>query len=144
MVHRLQIVITCVCVCVCVCAESCPMLSNPMDCTPQAPLSIGFSRQEYWSGLPFPPPGDLPYPGIKPLSSVLGGFFITEPLRACSHLISGSTLQIFNLTVLIVSGIVLLFTRGSEWRRQWHPTPVLLPGKSHGWRSLVGSSPWSR
>ena len=29
------------------------------------------------------------------------------------------------------------------WRRQWHPTPVLLPGKSHGWRSLVGCSPWS-
>ena len=31
---------------------------------------------------------------------------------------------------------------GSDWRRQWHPTPVLLPGKSHGWRSLVGCSPW--
>ena len=30
------------------------------------------------------------------------------------------------------------------WRRRWQPTPVLLPGKSHGWRSLVGSSPWSR
>ena len=30
------------------------------------------------------------------------------------------------------------------WRRQWHPTPVLLPGKSHGWRSLVGCLPWSR
>ena len=29
-----------------------------------------------------------------------------------------------------------------NWRRQWHPTPVLLPGKSHGWRSLVGCSPW--
>ena len=29
-----------------------------------------------------------------------------------------------------------------SWRRQWHPTPVLLPGKSHGWRSLVGHSPW--
>ena len=29
-----------------------------------------------------------------------------------------------------------------EWRRHWHPTPVLLPGKSHGWRSLVGCSPW--
>ena len=28
------------------------------------------------------------------------------------------------------------------WRRQWHPTPVLLPGKSHGWRSLLGGSPW--
>ena len=32
----------------------------------------------------------------------------------------------------------------SIWRRQWHPTPVLLPGKSHGWRSLVGCSPWGR
>ena len=36
------------------------------DC--QAPLSTGFSRQEYWSGLPFPPPGNLPDPGIKPAS----------------------------------------------------------------------------
>ena len=34
--------------------------------------------------------------------------------------------------------------RLSVWRRQWHPTPVLLPGKSHGWRSLVGCSPWGR
>ena len=32
----------------------------------------------------------------------------------------------------------------TKWRRQWHPTPVLLPGKSHGWRSLVGCSPWGR
>jgi len=32
--------------------------------------------------------------------------------------------------------------RDDFWRRQWHPTPVLLPGKSHGWRSLVGYSPW--
>ena len=31
-----------------------------------------------------------------------------------------------------------------QWRRQWHPTPVLLPGKSHGWRSLVGYTPWGR
>ena len=33
---------------------------------------------------------------------------------------------------------------GIKWRRQWHPTPVLLPGKSHGWRSLEGCSPWDR
>jgi len=32
----------------------------------------------------------------------------------------------------------------ADWRRQWHPTPVLLSGKSHGWRSLVGCSPWGR
>ena len=36
----------------------------------QAPLSMGFSRQEYWSGLPFPPPGDLPHSGIEPASPV--------------------------------------------------------------------------
>ncbi|ELR60425.1 hypothetical protein M91_18992, partial [Bos mutus] len=47
----------------------------------QAPLSMGFPRQEYWSGLPFPTPGDLPDPGIKPASLVspalAGGFFTT-------------------------------------------------------------------
>ena len=37
----------------------------------QAPLSMGFSRQEYWSGLPCPPPGDLPNPGIEPGSLAL-------------------------------------------------------------------------
>ena len=41
---------------------------QPMDWTPQASPSMGFSRQEYWSGLPCPPPGDLPHPGIKPES----------------------------------------------------------------------------
>jgi len=47
-----------------------------------APLSMGFSRQEYWSGLPFPPLGDLPDPETEPVSLVApalaGGFFITE------------------------------------------------------------------
>ena len=43
--------------------------------------SYGFSRQEYWIGLPFPSPGDLPNPGIKPTSPIVaGGFFTTEPL----------------------------------------------------------------
>ena len=46
----------------------------------QAPLSMGFSRQEYWSGLPLPPPGDLPNPGIKSESLALtGGCFTIEP-----------------------------------------------------------------
>ena len=47
----------------------------------QAPLSMGFSRQEYWSGLPFPPLGDLPDPGIEPISLIspvlVGGLFTT-------------------------------------------------------------------
>ena len=62
------------CVCVCMClllTQSCPTLCNAMDYSMQAPLSMGFSRQEYWSGLPFPSPGDLPDPGIKPGSPTL-------------------------------------------------------------------------
>ena len=55
----------------CVCAKSlqlCPILCDPMDYIAcQAPLSKAFSRQEYWIGLPCPPPGDLPDPGIKPI-----------------------------------------------------------------------------
>ena len=47
------------------------------------PVSMGFSRQEHWSGLPFPPPGDLPDPGIEPVSlgspPVSGGFFTPAP-----------------------------------------------------------------
>ena len=58
--------------CMCVLAtQSCSTRCNPMDCTCQAPLSMEFSRQEYWSGLPFPSPGDLPNPGIKPRSPAL-------------------------------------------------------------------------
>ena len=48
--------------------QSCPALCDPLIVACQAPLSVEFSRQEYWSGLPCPPPGDLPDPGIKPAS----------------------------------------------------------------------------
>ena len=57
--------------------------ATPWTVARQAPLSRGFPRQEYWSGLPFPPPGYLPNPGIEPMSpeslSLVGGFFTTEP-----------------------------------------------------------------
>ena len=46
--------------------------------------------------------------------------------------------------VTLILWNVLRLPLGSNRRRQWHPTPVLLPGKSHGWRSLVGCSPWGR
>ena len=62
-------------------AQLCSTLGNPMDYTVcQAPLSMGCSRQEYWSGLPFPSPWDLPNPRIKPKSPALADRFITtEP-----------------------------------------------------------------
>ena len=85
---------------------------------------MGFSRQEYWSGLPCPPPGDVPNPGFEPWCPALQVDSLPfEPpgkLGKCQFVVDHG------------------------WRRQWHPTPVLLPGKSHGWRSLVGCSPWGR
>ena len=59
--------------------QLCLTLYDPWIVARQAPLSMGFSRQENWSGLPCPPPGDLPDPGIKPVSlmspALAGGFF---------------------------------------------------------------------
>ena len=70
------------CMCVCSVAQS-SLSTTPCTVAYQASLSMGFSQQEYWSGLPFPPPGDLPIPGIKPTSPVspatAGRFFTTEP-----------------------------------------------------------------
>ena len=52
-------------------AKSCPALVTPWTIAREAPLSMGFSRQEYWSGLPFPFSGNLPNPGLKPRSPAL-------------------------------------------------------------------------
>ena len=53
------------------------LLATPWTAAHWAPLSVGFSRQEYWSGWPFPSPGDLPDPGIEPASLGLEGRFST-------------------------------------------------------------------
>ena len=61
-------------------AKSCLTLVTPWTVAHQAPLPMGFSRQEYWSGLPFPSPGDLPDPGIEPRSPALQADSLpTEP-----------------------------------------------------------------
>ena len=57
------------------------LFATPWTVVHQVPLSVEFSRQEYWSGLTFPPPGNLPKPGMKPESPALAGrFFTTMPL----------------------------------------------------------------
>ena len=77
----------CVCVCVCVSkhkyntniniyacvlvTQSCLTLCNPTDYSPPGSFIHGILQARYWSGLPFPSPGDLPYPGIKPQSPAL-------------------------------------------------------------------------
>ena len=77
----------CVCVCVCVCvlvAQSClTLFATAWMVACQAPLSMEFSRQEYWSGFPCPSPGDLPDQGTEPVSleppALAGRFFTPKP-----------------------------------------------------------------
>ena len=64
-----------------------------------------------------------------------------------THLPSGDTVLPSRVPSVLqghLQGHPLLTNVLQDWRRQWHPTPVLLPGESHGWRSLEGCSPWSR
>ena len=73
---------------VCVYAQSLSrvcLFEAPQTRAHQAPLSMEFPWQEYWSGLPFPPPGDLPYPGIVPTSSASPTWKLTgsSPRKAC-------------------------------------------------------------
>ena len=82
-------------------AQSCPTRCNPMDCNPSG--SMGFPRQECWSGLPFPSSGDLPESGIKTISLALAGRFLTtetpgKPVASTYYLFSWS---IYSLTSLV-------------------------------------------
>ena len=83
---------------------------------------MGFSRQDYWSGVPLPSPYRLQYS----VNGISGWLSVKE--CACQ-----SKRCRFDPWV-----------RKIPWRRKWQPTPVVLPGKSHGRRSLVGYNPWGR
>ena len=98
--------------CMCICVPSWPTLCYPTDCSCQAPLPMEFSRQEYWSGLPFPTPGNLPDPGIEPTSlaspALASGFFTCAPPGKASPLDWGTTKRrnITNAEVLLKEGEV--------------------------------------
>ena len=59
-------------------SQSCPTLKDPMDCSLPGSSSMGFSRQDYWSWVPLPSPGDLPNPGIEPRSPALQADTLTS------------------------------------------------------------------
>ena len=95
------------------------LLATPWTAAYKAPLSMGFSKQEYQSGLPLPSP------------------------YKCMAYVQKITLVYYYIGESIYLKISLFVMRqASMWRRQWHLTAVLLPWKSRGWRSLVGCSPW--
>ena len=124
---------------------------TPQTVTCQVLLSMGFSGQEYWCGLPCPPPRDLPNPVIKPISPVAPAFQVASlPL---SHL-GRSQLYIYMDLPGGVKGKEPdcqcrshrrhgfdPWVRKIPWRGAWQHTAVCLPGETHGLRSLVGYSP---
>ena len=119
------------------------LLATPWTASHQAPPSMGFSRQEYWSGVPSLSP--ILYivvcisveKAMAPHSSPLAWKipWTEEPGR----LQSMGSLRVGHNWVTSLS----LFTY-MHWRRKWQPTPVFFPGGSQGWRSLVGCRLWGR
>ena len=114
--------------------------ATPLTVARQAPLSMGFSRQEYWSGLPCPPPGDLPNSGIKPVSlrslALAGGFFTSsttwEPQTA--HTLEWKS-SIQGLGCLVqgwVSHHHYLILPSSHWSGLDNTGTYLVPSKQMG------------
>ena len=134
-----------VCVCVCVCVLShVQLFAAPCTVAHQAPLSMEFSRQEYWSRLPFPTPGDLPDPGIKPLSpafpALAGRFFTTSATWEVPHSslcftrfsvqLSSSVVSdsfVTPWTVLCQAFLSMEFSRQEYWSGLPFPSPGDLP-----------------
>ena len=85
-----------------ICSVACDSVT-PQTVAHQAPLSMGFARQEDWNGLPFPPPGNCPDARIEPVSPALaGGFFTTEPTgKPVLH--SGSSQNVVPETAILAS-----------------------------------------
>ena len=102
--------------CCCLVAKSLfDSLQPPWTVARQAPLSVEFSRQEYWSGLPCPPPGDLPDSGIEPLSPALTGRFFTAASPGKTWVYPGSARSAPHLTqILVLSPCFLSRHRGNR------------------------------
>ena len=117
------------CTRVCVRAQSQPTLCDPTECSPPGSSGHGISRQEHWSGLPFPPPGDLPDPGIKLTSPRLQGDSLPR-----SHLgsLSADKAQMQRLAcassrlIFTQRHVILAFTRKLSFRK------IDFPGGSDG------------
>ena len=113
-------------------AQFCPTLCNPMDCSLSGSPVHGILQARIldWVGISFSRGSSQPSDPTQ-VSCITGRFFTVWATRE-------SPTPIIN-----VSNWSENHSLYNAWRRQWHPTPVLFPGKSHGQRSLVGCSSWS-
>ena len=115
-------------------------LWDPMECNQQAPLSMGFSRQQYWSGLPFPSAGDLPDPGIEPRSPAWeADDLISEPPGKPQIVMENNVCLIINVcqnifaeyTVVAMHGLQptrLPLSMGFSRQEYWSGLPFPSPG----------------
>ena len=127
-------------VCCCVCSVVC-LFSTPWILAYQVPLSKGFSRQEYLSGLPFPPPGDLQDSGIEPTSfgspSLAGRFFTTA---------TPGKLHVVHILPQFLKYVKKFFQYSSGWRREkqdslnLYPSTLLQAMVPAGWEEHSGPS----
>ena len=106
----------------CLVTQSCPTLCDPNNCSHKIPLSMGFSRQEYGSGLPFPSPGDLPDPGIEPGSPALQAYVLPSELLGKPNLL----LDHFQFTLILGPNIpgsyaILFLQHWAYFYHQSHP-----------------------
>ena len=130
------------CCCFCLVTKLCPFLCDPMNCTLQGSFVHEISQARVLEWVAISSSRGFFDPGINPLSlafpALAGGFFTTEqpgkPFLFC----------VFYSLWVGKLWMWFSFPRAAVRRRQWHPTPVLLPRNSHGRRSLVGCSPWGR
>ena len=116
------------------------LFATPWPVACQAPLSIEFSRQEYWSGLPFSSLGDLPKPEVEPGSPTLPAKALATHSSILAWKIPWTEEpgRLQSIRVRYDWATSLSLFTFMHWRRKWQPTPVFLPGESHGQRSLAG------
>ena len=108
--------------------QSCPTLCAPWTVGYQAPLPTGFSRQEYWSGLPHTPPEDLPDPEIKPES-------LTSPALASGFFTTSTT---WRAAILCVVKPIIKMTLANRYRT-WTPVDIIKSQNQPLWtRSVYG------
>ena len=113
------------------------LFATPWTGAHQAPLSVEFFRQEYWSGLPFPSPEDLPNPGTEPTFPALAdGFFISELSRKSSHEITHSLMSnsvVFSTLTRCSHFLYLVLKHFQQPKGKLTPIKQLLPIPSCSW-----------